>query len=190
MTDRWKLIASDYDKFGDFFKDIEKSHSGDLKVALRILLWWLRGDSPIYWGKRQNSYWRRMWHKASTILNLTHITYEFEQSRYYCYSHKKHAKYWKRSTNFYERTYDSDHECSDDDWEDPCLINLNRNTRRFVFIISPELKITNSEELESYLRNNNYYDNPPFSFAPIEHEDMIGKKSIWDDYYLDGLNEI
>ena len=111
--DRWKNISiyNDEIKFGDLLRRVEKEYKGKEKEYTRILLWWLRENfSLIYYPKKQTSYHRRLWYRASEILGLQHKTLEFSLNTYYCINHKKYCKYIKLSNC--DKLYDSDHECS------------------------------------------------------------------------------
>lgn len=152
MSDRWKILCKTHTKYGDWLRELETTYKGnELWWYIRTLAYWLRNPAchQVYYPKKQRSCNRKLWHVAAEKLGLKHFTIDFTVDKWFCNEHKKYCTKIKQSAE--DIVYDSDHECSDFEWDDRCdpehrILNL-----RHIYIIAPECHtIKNIDDLKKY----------------------------------------
>jgi hypothetical protein len=145
MSERWKLVIKNHIKYGDWLRELVATYKGnELLWYIRTLAYWLRHPSnqQIYYPKKQRSYNRKMWHLAAEKLELKHFTIDFTVDKWFCKEHKKYCNKIKNSVE--DIIYDSDHECSDFEWDDKCdpkhrILNL-----RHIYVVAPDCHTINT----------------------------------------------
>lgn len=157
--------------YGNVLNLICIKYSGDELRIVRIILRWLRGDkyspkkthSCYFKPKKQNGQHRKLYHDVADKLGLNHFTIEITSERYYCKNHKNFCSKYRPSVDIYSKTYDSDHECSDSNFDDRCDPELRVSERRITYIANAD--IDTEQKLMHFININGDDNKPPFIYT-------------------------
>ena len=172
LEDRENIIL--YSKILEFI-GVKYKYDQNLLYTVRNIIRWLRGSKDIskkkslcyFYPKRQTPKYRKYYHEAAEELGLNHFTIEITNNRYFCVTHKKYCSKWRNGAE--DRTYDSDHECSDhdkydyDDDDFHCEAILKIYDRRIIYIANIDIKT--KEDLMFYIEKNGDLEHPPFRYS-------------------------
>lgn len=129
------------------FIGVKYKYDQNLLYTVRNIIRWLRGSKDIskkkslcyFYPKRQTLKYRKYYHEAAEELGLNHFTIEITNNRYFCETHKKYCSRWRNGAE--DRTYDSDHECSDyDDGDFRCEAILKNYDHRRIYIANIDIE--------------------------------------------------